>query len=340
MKEYLSYTPEDFICDETFLAWFYKSNPEFVAFWDEWIEKHPQKKPHIEQALQMLHLLNMQEKEPSDQAVKIAQSRMLASISDSEKSQEVLRVSIYRRKQFMRIGIAASIALLLAFSILFWWINQTVTYTTAYGEKRSVILPDESIVTLNGNSSIWYESTWKEDKDREVHLIGEAFFSVRHKPSHTRFLVHTSQLQVEVLGTKFNVSDRKDKTQVVLLEGKVELTHLKRNNKEKLLMKPGELVVVSPGERVMAQKIVKPEVYASWKDNELTFDETPLGEIASLLEENYGYQVTFSDAALAQKKFNGVFPADDLSLLFEAISTSFGIKIIQDKNSLRFSSKP
>jgi ferric-dicitrate binding protein FerR (iron transport regulator) len=201
-------------------------------------------------------------------------------------------------------------------------------------------LPDESIVTLNGNSSIWYESTWKEDKDREVHLIGEAFFSVRHKPSHTRFLVHTSQLQVEVLGTKFNVSDRKDKTQVVLLEGKVELTHLKRNNKEKLLMKPGELVVVSPGERVMAQKIVKPEVYASWKDNELTFDETPLGEIASLLEENYGYQVTFSDAALAQKKFNGVFPADDLSLLFEAISTSFGIKIIQDKNSLRFSSKP
>jgi ferric-dicitrate binding protein FerR (iron transport regulator) len=144
-----------------------------------------------------------------------------------------------------------------------------------------------------------------------------------------------------VLGTKFNVSDRKDKTQVVLLEGKVELTHLKRNNRERLLMKPGELVVVSPRERVMAQKkIVKPEVYASWKDNELTFDETPLGDIASLLEENYGYQVTFSDAALAQKKFNGVFPADDLSLLFEAISTSFGIKIIQDKNSLRFSSKP
>jgi ferric-dicitrate binding protein FerR (iron transport regulator) len=71
-------------------------------------------------------------------------------------------------------------------------------------------LPDNSTVILNANSSLRYQENWEAELLREVWVDGEAFFSVVHTHNHQRFRVNvTDDLKVEVLGTEFNVKDRR-----------------------------------------------------------------------------------------------------------------------------------
>src|SRR5690606_15777064 len=108
--------------------------------------------------------------------------------------------------------------------------------TTGYGETRKINLPDGSLVVLNANSELKYESNWQQAPMREVWLQGEAFFEVVKTTEEKQFIVHTGSLDVEVLGTQFNVHNRHQKVQVVLSSGKVKLQPLERQ--ESLLMNP------------------------------------------------------------------------------------------------------
>jgi ferric-dicitrate binding protein FerR (iron transport regulator) len=116
-------------------------------------------------------------------------------------------------------------------------------HTTHYGETARIKLPDGSMVVLNAHSTLTYND-WSEGQTREVWLNGEAFFEVQKKHDATgrvKFVVHTGDLNVEVLGTRFNVSNRGLRTQIVLEEGKVRLRY--EQETEKVIdMQPGELV--------------------------------------------------------------------------------------------------
>src|SRR5690606_18122735 len=122
--------------------------------------------------------------------------------------------------------IAAVFAGLLLVSALLLWVYRTsdTTYTTAFGEVKTILLPDSSEIILNANSTLSYATHWNKSKAREVFLSGEAFFKVQEKPvasGYAKFVVHTGNLDIEVLGTQFNVHHRRNKTQVVLNSGKV-----------------------------------------------------------------------------------------------------------------------
>lgn len=205
----------------------------------------------------------------------------------------------------------------------------TVTHSTAYGQTATVTLPDNSQVTLNGNSSLRYSSNdWQDGQPREVFLEGEAFFSVVHTESDQRFIVHTSdRFNVEVLGTTFNVNHRRGNTQVVLNSGKVKLKLEASEQVKNVLMQPGDLVAFSPADEALTKKTVNPEIYSSWKSNRLIFKDTPLTEIARLLEDNYGYQVRIADSALAKEEFTAIYPADNIDILLQALERSFEGKI-------------
>ena len=88
------------------------------------------------------------------------------------------------------------------------------------GEKTKVELPDKSVITVNAESEISYDqNTWKNNK--EVNLVGEAFFEVISKGS---FEVVTTQGVISVLGTKFNIRQRGDYFEVKCFEGVVRVT--------------------------------------------------------------------------------------------------------------------
>jgi len=80
--------------------------------------------------------------------------------------------------------------------------NSITTISCAYGDKSSIVLPDSSRVYLNSGSKLTFSSNFKNG--RKVSLEGEAFFSVAKDKNHP-FRVKTTDIDIEVLGTKFNL---------------------------------------------------------------------------------------------------------------------------------------
>lgn len=260
----------------------------------------------------------------------------------SEEDKEAIRVSIYRRvtskigfderRRFLLpsiIRIAASLSALAIVAFAFYWFNTDsgnyVTIASSYGEHKQIILPDSSIVIMNGNSSVRYSDSWDSNRDREVWLSGEAFFDVRHTRTDTRFTVHTEEdLKVTVLGTRFNVKVRRGKAQVMLEEGRVRVTSEQGSHKT-FNLDPGELATFYEG--ILTKELADPLWYASWKDNTLYFHETPLSEVGEMLEDTYGYQVSFVDASLEGRKLSGRIQSQNLYDVLTAIAEALDVDI-------------
>jgi len=121
--------------------------------------------------------------------------------------------------------------------------TETTRYTTSAGEKRKITLPDGSRVFMNENSRLAVSADWAKDQTRKVRLEGEAYFKVEekiHRGSKVKFVVSTNSLDVEVVGTAFDVNAANQKTQVYLNSGKVQLRiHGKQGSID---MSPGEMV--------------------------------------------------------------------------------------------------
>lgn len=235
--------------------------------------------------------------------------------------------------------VAASVLLVMAVS--FWWYsssNRLREIRTGFGEQRIVMLPDQSKVILNGNSVLRYIPSWDENTSREVWIEGEGFFSVIHTKNHQKFIVHgVNQLNVEVLGTKFNVNTRHCSSEVMLTEGKVKLELEGVDSKRSLFLKPGELATVRDKE--LSSQRVNKELYTSWVENKLFFERTPLREIASLLKDTYGLDVTFSDSTLETRELSGEISATTVDEILYAIGETLDLKVQKQGQSVTISPK-
>jgi ferric-dicitrate binding protein FerR (iron transport regulator) len=219
--------------------------------------------------------------------------------------------------------------------------GQTITHQTAFGETKKVVLPDSSVITLNANSTLTYASQWNSHKAREVWLEGEAFLHVVKKPGagNAIFKVHTDKLNVEVLGTAFNVNSRRGITRVVLNSGKVQLHTQDATNKGSLVMKPGELVEFSEEANAFTKKIVDPEVYTSWRNHKLLFSDNTLQEIAQVLEDNYGLEILIQDPLLKERKLTGEIPSTDEQTVLEVLCESLNIRYTKNGRKVIFNNK-
>ena len=232
------------------------------------------------------------------------------------------------RSGWRRAAVISGLVLLSA--ALAWWAlasrATTTEYTTAYGETQEFTLPDRSRVTLNANSRVTYQEIKHPHPVREVFLEGEAFFSVVHQEyaAAVPFVVHTPDLAVQVLGTEFNVNTRRGRTQVVLDDGKIEL---QLPTEERTVMVPGELVEYQAQATIIRKETVDPDLFIAWRDRHLRFDDTPLGEVALVLEENYGVDVQFDTPSLRTKRVTGEISARKIDTILTALSKLFTISI-------------
>ena len=250
-----------------------------------------------------------------------------------------------RLRSLTRYRVAASIMLCLLLGATGWYALQPTarTYTTHFNETQTIELPDGSTVTLNANSTLSFCDDWNANpSERRVTLEGEAFFVVekkliQHQDSayFSKFIVQTSQLEVEVLGTRFNVNDHVPNTQVALESGKVRV----RNKEgETLYLAPGEIVELA--DHRLHKKATEVELYSSWKDNKLMFKETPVPQILRMIESRYGYQIEYDTDLLADKRYTGSSPADDVDLLLYKISKLYGLSIQQEGKTLTLAPNP
>lgn len=209
--------------------------------------------------------------------------------------------------------------------------DQTVAYATQYGETQTIWLPDSSRVTLNANSSLVYRADVQHT--REVWLDGEAFFEVKElKDSElssrlVKFIVHTDNLDVAVLGTAFNVNERRGTTRVILKHGKVRLA---TKHNEYMLMQPGELAELASQTKALTRRTVDPDDYTTWRENKLIFKRTPIKEVARILEDYYGVKVTLRGEGWDDRKITGSVPTHNQRVFLEVLTESMGIRIVQE----------
>jgi ferric-dicitrate binding protein FerR (iron transport regulator) len=329
---YLYYSAEDLARDPSFRQWVLRPEaPGDAAFWEAWLARNPGKAAEVAAARRLVEVRPAEREGLPDAEKQLLWERIQATLTDDKEAPPPARPHWYW-------WLAAAVALLLVAGGLTWHGNRRVSFTTGFGQTRQLVLPDRSVVTLNGNSTLSYQSGWPADRPREVWLEGEAFFNVTGQPAgpNARFLVHAEELTVAVLGTQFNVLRRGSGSRVVLTSGKVELDIAGAPGK--LRMQPGEVVELAARSGKVTRRVADPALYTSWKNHELVFDETPLAQIARMLEDTYGRKVTFGQPALADYRISGTIPSDNVDILLRALARSSNLQITQQNDTILFHS--
>lgn len=172
------------------------------------------------------------------------------------------------------------------------------------GDKATVVLPDGTDVILNSASSLSYLGDFGKD-ERRVQLEGEGYFSVAHDARRT-FIVQVGEVEVQVLGTVFDVSaysDDRDVT-VVLLEGKVGIS----TPSSSLTMKPGEKMNYNKATGKLTTETVHADYYVSWTQGNLYFQNESLKNIMNALSRMYDVTIRIDSPRIADERFTGTIP--------------------------------
>lgn len=335
--DYSKFEVEDFVTDEYFMKWVKRPDAESVAFWNAWLSKNPGSADRIRAAREIVLHLDFKPNIPPegkflevwDKIVKAESSDLRPQLTSHPK----LDHPKARERKLLYLAAAAVVLLGVCTYAIVSLSQRTIEISTAYGESRTLFLPDSSKVTLNSNSKVSYSTSLLSKANREVFLEGEAYFSVVHKEDDEKFVVHTGELNVEVLGTKFNVNSRRGNTKVILQEGKVKLNMIGDDQNKDLIMTPGEYVeFTQKGE--LTRKTVDANNYLEWRNNRLVFVGTPLTEIAQLLEDNYGYEVTFESDSVRYRKFTGSSSSVEIEELLEKLARVYNLEVQRNGNKI------
>jgi ferric-dicitrate binding protein FerR (iron transport regulator) len=342
--KYDSYRVEDFLDDAYFINWVKHRPSELEKFWNDWKASQPANLTAFSDAEKQLTLILSAERIEQEKGDKEELlQRIFRSIEDAEEKVSPLRTGIRRWM------IAASVAALFIISGALWYVtwqkNTTTEFSTAYGEIKKIVLPDQSQITLNAHSHIAFKADWNKEDAREVWLDGEANFDVKHlyktgspiKESE-KFIIHTSLLQVEVLGTVFNVKDRRGKVEVSLESGSVKVLVKAEKNKQWLL-KPGEVAVYSNATAVLQKLSQDPVIHKAWTERKMLTNNTTILEIIQAIEDQYGYKVILEDPELANRRIDGTIPFKSESNVLFVLSNILDIDIEKKDSTLIFKSK-
>ncbi len=343
-KNFTNYFADDFIADESFQDWATNPNEENKKFWIEWMQSHPEKNVEIQIALSFIHNLQIKVNPPGKQQVESSLQKNLAAIASFETVKDTQEIKPAVKK--LRLYWMAAAVIFFALTTASWYfITQkpvTIQLATGNNEIKTIVLPDSSRVVLNANSSIIYPTDLLSSGTREVWLEGEAFFNVKHieakdQPAQ-RFIVHTGDLNVEVLGTAFNIRKIASFINITLNSGKIKID-LKDQEETAIYLKPGEFVQYSPKQKHILKKQVNAELYSVWKDEKLSLVKVPLSDIATLIRDIYGYTVTIEDEQLADTKISGTLRLKDENTLLKTLEIVLDITIKRKDSLLIFQRK-
>jgi ferric-dicitrate binding protein FerR (iron transport regulator) len=258
--------------------------------------------------------------------------------------------------------IAVAVTFMVKDKVIFNSKDQSLQVIVPSGEKSQLILPDGTQVWLNSESKLIYPVNFSF-KERWVNLEGEAYFDVT-KADNSKFVVHTQNFKVKVLGTKFNVkSYPADMTiETTVVEGMVKVESEKpRLNFSPIILKSTERLVykkdISSASKDITEpaavKLEKPQTISrqeilishvntsyitSWKDHLLVFDNETFDEITLKLSRWYKVQINLVDEELKTQRYTGKFVHNEsLTQVLEAIKLTTPIKYNLHQNEVEIS---
>ncbi len=235
--------------------------------------------------------------------------------------QAIQKVKFPAKMRYLRIlPVAASIIVLIS-SVLWFWNKSSLQETVLLsrtGETKVFYLPDSSRVTLTGDSRLTYNTQFGKT-NRELSLRGEAFFQVKRDTSKP-FIVETSLIQVEVLGTSFQVIAQKLQAEVAVEKGRVKITT--QDKKQESILETGMFVKYGKKDR----KLIISTKEDKGEQQILKFDNAPLSEVIETLNEYYDSHVTLP-ADYATLRITVVFKEVSLEEAIEIINRTLDIQL-------------
>lgn len=210
-------------------------------------------------------------------------------------------------------------------------LNQIVV---PFGQCQKILLSDGTLVHLNAGSKLVFPAIFS-GKTREVYLKGEGFFEV-YKNAKVPFIVKTNQINIKVLGTKFNVSAYEDEnvTSTILVEGKVNVSQKNKffANKQ-FTLAPGQGYFYSKGEQKSEVNEVDVNDYILWKDGLYNFKNLPLSEVLNRVEKYYKLTIKVEDEYLGKTLVSGkLVLSDNITEVMKYLSKTMECRYVKIKD--------
>lgn len=334
-KDYTDYSTLDFITDDQFLQWVKYPDSASNVFWQNWIASHPHKKQQIDEAREFILQLQFEYSVSEAAAIDAGLERSLQLIAAKEQMQS----GVIRGGRIRKVGWWMAAAILTGVIVFtgsrFLWPKPVMVQLAGFTDSvRRIKLPDNSIVILNARAILSYRKDWTQ---REVWLKGEAFFDITPAAAGAqvgkRFTVHSGNMNIAVLGTSFNVKEGPDYTNISLNTGKIKV-HLNKLEETPFILVPGDFVQYSVKSNKVSRKKVNAELYAVWKEDGRQLRNVTLQEMATYIEDNYGYHVKIAGQQLGRQQISGGLRVKDEAALLETLSFALDLSVEKKADTL------
>ena len=335
---YRYFTEEEFAADEYFQQWVLLPDDETEGYWKWYAQNHPGQQIAINNAFKLVqhlaetgfHIPFLLQNEKQALRDTIFQQISLPH-------QAVVSALPHKKIKWWIVAAAAIASLIGVRAFLPFHTPEQIaalamaSHTTGLRQVKEIMLPDSSVVVLNGNSSLRYNSDFATAPVREIFLQGNAFFRVKRTATLTPFIVHANQLKIYVTGTEFNVNARTKATDVVLTSGKVNVT-LEKDKRKTVYMQAGYKLNVDTLSNELITARTDTSLYtAAWKMGEWHFEQTTLATVARLIKEYYGMDMVFTTQTQRHLMITAVVSVNDFSTLIQVLEKTLNISI-QTKN--------
>lgn len=256
------------------------------------------------------------------------------------------RLDFAKRKEirtlFIRFARIAAVIFIPLFSVLSaWWFvhNQPAPELTLIecfvpnGEIRDITLPDNSKVRINSGSTLFYPSEFR-GKKREIYLSGEAKFMVAQDTKRP-FVVKTNDMNVEALGTVFNIFSYPDNlyTTATLAEGKIKVDI--KSTDESFILEPHEQIQFDKKSAHSLQQQARLDYVLAWEKGQMVFQKATLYDIVKEIERRFDVTIYLNSKAWEHERITVKFlndeSLDEILMVFKHIVTGFNYEIKGDK---------
>ncbi|TCC92750.1 FecR family protein [Pedobacter hiemivivus] len=330
---------EDFLVDNTFQLYCAGKDKLCISYWENYIKAHPEQEATINDAKRLYGILSGHKK-PLNSQVDSMRERM-----DFDQESFTLQI----RKSYTWLKVAAAILLISGIALVYY--NNTVSvkpianlvtnYSTNGAERKKITLPDGTLILLNARSTLQLNKNFNV-KNREVTLVGEAFFDVTHDKNNP-FKVITSDFNINVLGTTFNVKAYPDEptSEAVLIKGIIVMEG-RGNGGNSITLKPSQKVIfyknlpVLPNIKQSSPVVKRPEitinsytkssdstiVEMAWTQNRLEIQDQSFAELKKTLERWYNVEIVFTDDEIERYHFTATFKNENLVEVLRALQSA------------------
>lgn len=346
--KYRAYSAEELANDSFFIRWVRHPDAESDWFWTSFVRENPKCLPQVEAAREMIALLGSESHLLEEQEMNSMRDGLLMALhaekEDHRERMSVRSLRVTRPNRFWYRIAAAFLILALALPGAYIFKgtphagekvagapDELEQRANPAGQKSVLFLSDGTKVWLNAASRISYVKDFNGQPTRDVYLEGEAFFDVAHD-REKQFIVHTSSIQIAVLGTSFNVKSYPDEKTIetTLVKGKVRIQ--RSGTKGKLIgdleLNPNQRAIFDKESDIINIREVVAENSGTWKEERLVFDGESMDNVFLQMERWYDVRIHVENRGNLHCKLTASIEKESLEEVLKLIEASHEIRYV------------